>query len=274
MSEIRIALCGLGSAGRSRLKALDAVEGAALAGVVSRRAEVSTLSWSDALQDPSIQAIAISTENTDHAARAKDALRAGKHVLCDYPLAFKADEAKSLFQLAAQQKRVLHVEHIGLLTQAHRAAKNEIALLGQLGAGEYVFQGGWNEKIADAARTGPYSFLAISRLMQVADLFGAFQIQNPRYRESSDGFSFKAQLQFSNGGSLEFTEERRTGLSRNRRLCAKFEKGNWEWKADVQPEGLFAKDLAHFIERVQNGVGCYYDEGLLLQVTEALEKNI
>src|SRR5262249_37291598 len=154
-----------------------------------RREGMGDLTWEAALKSASIDAIAISTENTDHARRVEEALSAGKHVLCDYPLAFGELKAQSLFELAARQERVLHVEHIGLLTQAHQQAKQEIQALGGLEGGSYVFQAGWNPKIADKSRTGLYSFLALPRLLQVADLFGPFQIIGWRYQESSDGFS-------------------------------------------------------------------------------------
>jgi predicted dehydrogenase len=54
------------------------------------------------LEDGSIDAVHICTPNSLHAAIARDALEAGKHVLCEKPLATDAEEARKLVALAGR----------------------------------------------------------------------------------------------------------------------------------------------------------------------------
>jgi predicted dehydrogenase len=58
-----------------------------------------------ALANPGIQAVHICTPNASHFPMAKAALEAGKHVLCEKPLATSAEDARALMELA-QAKRL------------------------------------------------------------------------------------------------------------------------------------------------------------------------
>lgn len=269
---MRIALCGFGAAGRVRLSAITMTPGLSLGGIISRRADVGSIGFAEALADASIEAIAISTENTDHSERVKHCLKAGKHVLCDYPLALNAEEARKLFALAQIHKRLLHTEHVGLLTTTHQKAKEQSTSLGPLQHGTYRFTAGWNEKLADKRRTGPYPILALSRLLQIGDLFGAFTIKQKHAQESPDGFRIALELSFTHGGTMHFEEERRLGMKRSRNLEATLEKGPIHWNSQSIEKGLFAKDLAIFRDRVLHGASCYYDEELMVDILEQLTK--
>src|SRR5437764_11156481 len=57
------------------------------------------------LEDPAIDAVHICTPNALHFPMAKDALAAGKHVICEKPLATSVAEARELVALAASAKR-------------------------------------------------------------------------------------------------------------------------------------------------------------------------
>ena len=271
-SPINIALQGLGAAGKARQRALQDLPGFHLAGIISRRPEMGTLRLEEASQDPKIHALAISLENTAHASAVRQALEAGKHVLCDYPLALHSKEARELYRLAKTLNRILHVEHIGLLTGEHLTLKKEVEAKGPLLKGEYLFQGGWNEKIADLNRTGPYPIVAFSRLLQVADLFGPFVIKNYEIKTPENGFYLHLHLRFAGGGILGFREERMTGLPRRRSLSAQCQQGSLQWKAGLGSGQLFAQDLEWFRDRVQKGKSCYYDEDRMLSTLEELEK--
>src|SRR5437899_7173925 len=51
------------------------------------------------LEDPAVDAVHVCTPNALHFPIAKDALAAGKHVLCEKPLATSVDEARQLVSL-------------------------------------------------------------------------------------------------------------------------------------------------------------------------------
>jgi predicted dehydrogenase len=60
--------------------------------------------WHDVINDPSIDAVHVTTPNVSHFPIVKAALEAGKHVLCEKPLAMSVEEAQILTDLAAAKK--------------------------------------------------------------------------------------------------------------------------------------------------------------------------
>lgn len=64
-------------------------------------------SYKDLLADREIDCVYISVPNHAHAPVSADALRAGKHVLCEKPLAVSAAEAAWLFEVARSEDRLL-----------------------------------------------------------------------------------------------------------------------------------------------------------------------
>jgi predicted dehydrogenase len=113
MDRIRTAVIGTGFMGRVHLEALrrvenvDVVEVAATSLDKAREAGAGynvlnvTGDWHGVIRDPSIDAVHIATPNVSHFPIAKAALEAGKHVLCEKPLAMSSAEAQVLTDLAA-----------------------------------------------------------------------------------------------------------------------------------------------------------------------------
>src|ERR1700744_2730887 len=66
--------------------------------------EHATAKYQDLLADPALDAVHICTPNELHFPMAKAALEAGKHVLCEKPLAATVEEAESMIKLAAEKK--------------------------------------------------------------------------------------------------------------------------------------------------------------------------
>ena len=64
-------------------------------------------SYEALLADPEIEAVYISLPNSLHIEWTEQALRAGKHVLCEKPLSRHADEVARAFDLAEQHQRLL-----------------------------------------------------------------------------------------------------------------------------------------------------------------------
>ena len=115
MTTTRTAILGTGFMGRVHLEAvrrLEFVEAAAIAGRNLEAAQrlgtgfsVATITtdYRDILRDPTIDAVHICTPNAQHFLMAKDALQAGKHVLCEKPLALSVEQAGELVSLAMRQ---------------------------------------------------------------------------------------------------------------------------------------------------------------------------
>jgi predicted dehydrogenase len=61
------------------------------------------------LEDPEIDAVSVTTPNAYHLEPTVRALQAGKHVLCEKPLAMNADEAREMCKAARDSGRILQV---------------------------------------------------------------------------------------------------------------------------------------------------------------------
>lgn len=83
--------------------------------------------YEDLLADSEVQAVSICTANLFHAPMSVQALIAGKHVLCEKPMAQTTEEAEEMIRASEAAGRVLMVGHNQRLTYAHRQAKRLIA---------------------------------------------------------------------------------------------------------------------------------------------------
>ncbi len=68
-----------------------------------------TADYRDVLADPQVDAVSIATPNAFHLEPTVDALKAGKHVLCEKPLAMNGDEARKMCRAAKQAGKILQV---------------------------------------------------------------------------------------------------------------------------------------------------------------------
>ncbi|MCU1293353.1 MAG: oxidoreductase domain protein [Bryobacterales bacterium] len=115
MRRIRTAIIGTGFMGRVHLEALRRVEFVDIAAIAGRELApakrlgeafgVKTFvnDYRKLLEDATIDAVHICTPNATHYQMAKDALLAGKHVLCEKPLSVSVEEAQELAGLAQER---------------------------------------------------------------------------------------------------------------------------------------------------------------------------
>jgi predicted dehydrogenase len=89
------------------------------------------------LTDPRVQAVVIATPTVTHFDLTKRALAAGKHVLCEKPLATASDEAGELRALARDTSRVLMVGHV-FLFNAGIVKLRDLVASGDLGRLYYL----------------------------------------------------------------------------------------------------------------------------------------
>ncbi len=113
MSRIRTAVIGTGFMGRVHLEALRRVENVDVVEIAATSADKAkaaaegfnvlnaTGDWQDVIRDPSIDAVHITTPNAEHFPMVKAAFEAGKHVLCEKPLAMGVAQAEELVALQA-----------------------------------------------------------------------------------------------------------------------------------------------------------------------------
>ncbi len=75
-----------------------------------------TTHYVDLLADPAIDAVVLATPVSSHYPLAKQALLSGRHVLVEKPFTASVAEAEELIELAAQQNRIIMVDHTFLYT--------------------------------------------------------------------------------------------------------------------------------------------------------------
>lgn len=134
---IRYGLIGCGGFGRFCLESYQGMEGlqcvavadqdAALAQSTAARAGVECCGSPDELlRRGDIDLVHLATPPFTHAPLAKAALLAGKHVLCEKPLALDLRDATDMIQLAAENKLILAVNLIMRYNPLCRAVKDVI----------------------------------------------------------------------------------------------------------------------------------------------------
>jgi predicted dehydrogenase len=91
-------------------------------------------SYQDLLADPSIDAVSVCTANSSHAKISIAALRAGKHVLCEKPMATTQADCDAMVQAAEESGRYLMIGQNQRLAKAHVKAKELIdsGLIGEI----------------------------------------------------------------------------------------------------------------------------------------------
>jgi predicted dehydrogenase len=115
MKILKTAIFGTGFMGRVHLEGVRRVESVQPVAIAGRNADAArrlgsgfsianiTTNYEDILRDPAIDAVHICTPNAQHFPMAKAALTAGKHVLCEKPLATSVAEGEELVSIAKRQ---------------------------------------------------------------------------------------------------------------------------------------------------------------------------
>jgi predicted dehydrogenase len=123
VSEVRVAVVGLGYWGPNLVRNLLELECAEVAAICDRQPERlaamrrrfsgvhATESYDEILADDSIDAVAIATPVTSHHPLALAALEAGKHVFIEKPLAASATECLELIRVAGEKGLVVMPGH-------------------------------------------------------------------------------------------------------------------------------------------------------------------
>ena len=201
--RMRIAVLGLGFMGVTHLKGMRSVPHAHLAAVHSRDAaklsgdlrsiqgnlggpgeqfDFSGVARYDSIEpvlaDPSIEAIDICLPTHMHAEVAIEALRAGKHVLVEKPMALDADSARRMLTAAREQDRVLMCAQVLRFLPAYEVLRDAIGS-GKLGAVRLAMfrrrcaAPAWSRWLADASQSGGGVFdLLIHDIDMCLHLFG------------------------------------------------------------------------------------------------------
>jgi biliverdin reductase len=259
--------------------------------------------WQDLVAQPEIDLVIITAINRDHGAIARAALAAKKHVVVEYPLSLEVKEAEELIQLAKAQNRLLHVEHIELLSGIHRAVKSALPAIADPFYVRYTSlapQRPAPQKWTYQPELFGFPFIgALSRINRLLDLFGSVKSVNgnSRFWGGADSSSYykscvcTAQLKFDSGLIADIVYGKgETIWQGDRTLEIRGETGailiNGEQGTLVQVDqsypidmgsrrGLFAQDTAMVLDYLTTGEPLYVspEESLYaLQVADAVRR--
>ena len=89
-------------------------------------------SWEELLADPTIDAVSVCVANNAHAEISIAALKAGKHVLCEKPMATTLADCEAMVAAARESGKFLMIGQNQRLTRAHQKAR-ELVEQGALG---------------------------------------------------------------------------------------------------------------------------------------------
>ncbi|MEY2945930.1 MAG: hypothetical protein RL243_690 [Actinomycetota bacterium] len=171
---IRVGIIGGGFMGRVHTQAARSA-GATIVGIASSSAEsaekaakqLGISKWyataEDLINDPTIDVVHILTPNASHAPLSLAAMNAGKHVICEKPLAVSSEEAQALTDAAAAKGLVATLPFVYRFHPLVREARDRVAT-GKVGRvfsvrGSYlqdwlIADSDWNWRV-DPAASGP-----------------------------------------------------------------------------------------------------------------------
>jgi biliverdin reductase len=208
-----------------------------------RTYDISTCeSWQTLIRHQEVDLVVICTINRDHAVIARTALKTGKHVILEYPLALNFTEGAELLSLAIQQEKLLHIEHIELLGEMHQKTRQYLSQLGQVFYARYATT--TSQKPAPRRWTyhremfGFPMIAALPHIHRFTDLFGTVHsvFSHIRYWDAPEEEYFTACLCNT---QLEFNNQLKVDLM--------YSKGEVFWKSERMFELYGSRGTLKFV---------------------------
>jgi len=221
VSPLKVGIVGTGYAAKKRAEAIKAdrrTELLAVTGNTPDRIEkfcqtygtTAVDSWIRLIDIAELDLIFICTINRDCGAIALTAIRAGKHVVVEYPLALEAKTAAEIIELARVKQKLIHVEHMEIIGGLHSSIKQNLPQIGRVFHARYAtISAQKSDRHSWKYNKNTFGFplaAALSRIHRLTDLFGKVQTVSCRNRywdkNGSNYFTAclcNAQLDFENG---------------------------------------------------------------------------
>lgn len=268
--RFRVGVIGVGRAGRARVEALRARQDVDLVGAHRGRYldDLGVRAFPDLQQlVDAVDVVFVCSPSALHGEHVRLALRSGRHAVVEFPVARDRVEAEGLFFLARSAGRVLHVEHIELLSPT-------TAFLTRPGVGRD--RGRVRFTSGHAALDGPtLAWQQVARVHRLVALGGPVAVVEVA---RASGEALDADLVFVDGGTAHLSV--RAGPGRRRLLHHRVsatdgvrEIRGHEAFLDGRPVplargALFADDTDRALARVRSGGPSYVSEARVLHVLD------
>jgi len=275
---VRWAILGVGTAGFARARAILRDPRSELVAVYrGRKAEETGAprvgSVAEAIE--AADAVAIASPNELHPAQVRATLQKGRHVVVEYPLAPTEALAASLFALARERGRILHVEHIELLGGAARILAGNVRAIAVKRA-RITFEGRGPEDVPG----GDLASLNVARIHRLVHVTGPLRSVDEVHHEPGRLF---ARVTLHSGAPGEMAFEQSPYYAR--RTVLEVEDHQDEWRMEnaglyrhrvpqtiLEATPLFEQDHAWAMRRIADGEpGSYVDEERILHVMRVVE---
>ncbi|MDD2420785.1 MAG: Gfo/Idh/MocA family oxidoreductase [Heliobacteriaceae bacterium] len=180
---IRVAVCGVGHWGRNYLRVLSGIGECQLVGFADINPNnteqigllyphlIASSDPDEVICSDSVDAVIVATPPETHVALCTKALRHGKHVLVEKPIAFSTKEVKKLFLIANEEQKILMVGHIMEYHPAIETIKQVIEAK-RLGEIRFILMSRTHLNDLPAA-VGALWDLAVHDLSMIRYIFGA-----------------------------------------------------------------------------------------------------
>ena len=187
MERIRLGIVGSGGMARSRARSFSSLDRCELTALAARNQETGrqlagehqlsyTADWQELVHREDVDGVVVTTNNDSHAAIGEAALKAGKHVFLEYPLARQLGDGERLMQSALDSDRVLRIAHGEAFSPVHLALKRTASSLGRLLSAVFVRltpgRGGRPEVLFNLPVSGPPALFFVYQIYPLVDLFG------------------------------------------------------------------------------------------------------
>ena len=180
MSRLGVAVIGAGFWGKNHVRVFSELQETQLVAVcdvdVEKAKAIAQQYGVDAYSDSrkllkrkEVKAVSICTWTTTHAAEAMRALRAGKHVLVEKPIASNIREARKIVKLAEQSDRHLMVGFIERFNPSVQRAKDMLRKgeIGELVSATATRVSQWPQRIGDVGVVKDYAIHEIDIMRKV-----------------------------------------------------------------------------------------------------------
>lgn len=175
--------------------------------------EKAYVGYDDLLADPEVQAVYIPLPNNLHKEWVIKAVKAGKHVLCEKPLALCAEDVKEMFE-AARENNVLLMEAFAYLQSPYVSMLKEEIQSGSIGEVDYIrtefLTQGYIDDIRIRKETGGGALYDLgcyctSMILSLVDSQPDYVMANSEFNENGVDIYSSALMKFKNGVRAAFT---------------------------------------------------------------------